>query len=180
MTCLKAGTPIEQVARSSESFDRKRRARSLVAPISARTVLRSRAANLFPLRRASREGNGVESLQCTGCTKEPVACEERTYFMSFMPRVSVAAASMLLLYGCTALPHDPKEKFILVATNTKLPYWTAAQSGLMHAVNEMKVKGEMVGPDTYDIKAEHDEFRHAVAQKPTGILRLSQRCELAA
>jgi ribose transport system substrate-binding protein len=90
--------------------------------------------------------------------------------MSFMPRVSVAVASMFLLYGCTALPHDPKEKFILVATNTKLPYWMAAQSGLMHAVNEMKVKGEMVGPDTYDIKAEHDEFRHAVAQKPTGIL----------
>lgn len=90
--------------------------------------------------------------------------------MSLMLRTSTVVASFVLLYGCTSLPHDPKEKFILVATNTKLPYWQAAQSGLQHAVGEMKVKGEMVGPDTYDIKAEHDEFRSAVAQKPTGIL----------
>ena len=29
------------------------------------------------------------------------------------------------------------------------------------------VKAELVGPDTYDPKAEHDEFERAVAQKPS-------------
>src|SRR5437764_3908562 len=34
----------------------------------------------------------------------------------------------------------------------------------------MKVKAEMDGRDTYDTKAEHDEFQRALAQKPAGIL----------
>jgi ribose transport system substrate-binding protein len=58
----------------------------------------------------------------------------------------------------------------LVAANTKLPYWQTALAGLNHAASEMKVKAEMDGPDTYDTKAEHDEFQRAVAQKPAGIL----------
>jgi ribose transport system substrate-binding protein len=43
-------------------------------------------------------------------------------------------------------------------------------SGLNAAANEMKVKVEMIGPDTYDAKGEHDEFQRAVGQKPSGIL----------
>jgi len=72
--------------------------------------------------------------------------------------------------GCGANPHEATEKYILVAANTKLPYWQTALAGLNHAASEMKVKSEMDGPDTYDTKAEHDEFQRIVAQKPSGIL----------
>lgn len=79
-------------------------------------------------------------------------------------------AALFLMTSCTTNPHAPNEKYFLVAANTKVAYWQNAQAGLAHAGNEMKVKFEMVGPDTYDTKAEHDEFQRAVAQKPAGIL----------
>ncbi len=79
-------------------------------------------------------------------------------------------AAFFLMTGCTTNPHAPNEKYVLVAANTKVPYWQNALAGLNHAASEMKVKAEMVGPDSYDTKAEHDEFQRAVAQKPTGIL----------
>ena len=79
-------------------------------------------------------------------------------------------AALLSLTGCAGSAHAPGEKYILIAANTKIPYWQAALAGLSHAANEMKVKAEMNGPDTYDTKAEHDAFQSAVAQKPAGIL----------
>lgn len=79
-------------------------------------------------------------------------------------------AALLSLTGCAGSPHSPTEKYILIAANTKIPYWQTALGGLNHAANEMKVKAEMDGPDTYDTKAEHDAFQRAVAQKPSGIL----------
>jgi ribose transport system substrate-binding protein len=84
--------------------------------------------------------------------------------------VAAIPAAFLLLNGCASSPHDPAEKYILVTTNTKVAYWQAAMQGLTHAATEMKVKAELVGPDTYDTKAEHDEFQRAVQQKPAGIL----------
>lgn len=80
------------------------------------------------------------------------------------------AAAVITMTGCAANPHEATEKYILVAANTKLPYWQSALAGLNHAASEMKVKAEMAGPDTYDTKAEHDEFQRAVSQKPAGIL----------
>src|SRR3954452_6160784 len=80
------------------------------------------------------------------------------------------SGALLSMTGCAGSPHEPTEKYILVATNTKLPYWQTALAGLNHAATEMKVKAEMAGPDTYDTKAEHDEFQRVVAQKPAGIL----------
>lgn len=74
------------------------------------------------------------------------------------------------LVGCASSPHDPSEKYVLVSTNTKVPYWQSAFAGLSHAAAEMKVKAELAGPDTYDPKAEHTEFRRILAQKPAGIL----------
>ena len=78
----------------------------------------------------------------------------------------------MILSGCAPLPsHDPNEKYILVTTNTKVPYWQQALQGLSKtAASEMKVKAELAGPDTYDPKAEHDEFERAVGQKPAGIM----------
>jgi ribose transport system substrate-binding protein len=60
--------------------------------------------------------------------------------------------------------------YILVADNTKIPYWQTANQGIVHAVNEMKVKSELQGPDGHDPQGEHDAFVRAVAQKPAGIL----------
>jgi ABC-type sugar transport system substrate-binding protein len=34
----------------------------------------------------------------------------------------------------------------------------------------LHVKAEFVGPDTYDSKAEHEQFQDALRQMPTGIL----------
>jgi len=84
--------------------------------------------------------------------------------------VAGVLAGSIMLTGCAGPAHEPTEKYVLVAANTKLPYWQTALAGLNHAATEMKVKTEMVGPDTYDVKAEHDEFQRAVAQKPTGIM----------
>lgn len=80
------------------------------------------------------------------------------------------SAALLFLTGCSTNPHEANEKYILVADNTKIAYWQAALQGLTHAVNEMKVKGEMQGPDGHDPQGEHDAFRRALAEKPVGIL----------
>lgn len=82
----------------------------------------------------------------------------------------IFAAALLVLTSCTPLAHNPNELYILVTTNLKVPYWQTALAGLNHAASELKVKIDMVGPDTYDPKAEHDEFQKAVARKPSGIL----------
>jgi len=76
----------------------------------------------------------------------------------------------LTLTSCSGPAHEPTEKYILVSSNIKLPYWQTALAGLQHAAAEMKVKSDIAGPDAYDAKAEHDEFQRAVAQKPAGIL----------
>src|SRR6202451_4489840 len=80
------------------------------------------------------------------------------------------SAALLLSTGCSSNSHQTHEKYILVADNTKIPYWQSALQGVTHAVNEMKVKGEMQGPDGHDPQGEHDAFRRALAEKPAGIL----------
>ena len=79
-------------------------------------------------------------------------------------------SAAFLLTSCAPLPHDPKETYILVAANIKIPYWQTALTGLNHAAAEMKVKAAMFGPATYDINAERDELRRAIQQKPSGIM----------
>jgi ribose transport system substrate-binding protein len=82
----------------------------------------------------------------------------------------IFCASFLSLTGCTGNGHEPSEKYILVADNTKISYWQTAAQGLSHAAAEMKVKSEVQGPDGHDPQAEHDAFKRAVAEKPSGIL----------
>ncbi|HZT34106.1 MAG TPA: substrate-binding domain-containing protein [Bryobacteraceae bacterium] len=79
-------------------------------------------------------------------------------------------AILLPVLGCGGSPHSPEEKYYLIATNIKLPYWQAAGAGLLKAAGQLQVKAEMVGPDTYDAKAEHEEFQSVLSKKPTGIL----------
>jgi ribose transport system substrate-binding protein len=85
--------------------------------------------------------------------------------------VLISAASIAVLTGCASPAHGPEEKYFLVTTNTKVPYWQNALAGLSKASSAMKgIHVEMVGPETYDPNAEHEEFQHALTKKPVGIL----------
>jgi ribose transport system substrate-binding protein len=79
-------------------------------------------------------------------------------------------ALMIPILGCAGSPHAPEEKYYLIATNIQLPYWRDAGAGLAKGAVQMHVRTEFVGPDTFDPKAQHEAFRNALAQKPTGIL----------
>ena len=70
---------------------------------------------------------------------------------------------------CTE-PTRSTETYILVAANTRIPYWQSALDGLNRAATEMKVTVYMVGPKRYDPKAERDELLSAIQEKPSGIL----------
>jgi ribose transport system substrate-binding protein len=78
---------------------------------------------------------------------------------------------MSLLCACGGR-HDAAESFVLVSANTKIAYWQEAAAGLRAAALEMGVNSEMVGPDTWDPKAEKEQFLDVVHRKipPAGIL----------
>jgi ribose transport system substrate-binding protein len=83
-------------------------------------------------------------------------------------------ASLLLLALLAPIAscgrHDSDEKYFLVSANVQLPYWQEAKAGFMQAASDLKVHAKMVGPDTFDPKAELQAFQSAVQQKPSGIL----------
>jgi ribose transport system substrate-binding protein len=66
--------------------------------------------------------------------------------------------------------HDADEKYFLVSDNLQVRYWQTAAAGFTHEAAQMKVRAETVGPDTFDPRAQLEEFRKAVQRKPTGIL----------
>src|SRR5260370_27849455 len=74
--------------------------------------------------------------------------------------------------------HDANEKDYLVATNNKVAYWQTAANGFVRAANQMKGKAEVVGPDTYDPKAEQQEFQRVAKLKPAGTLVSVARAKL--
>jgi ribose transport system substrate-binding protein len=75
----------------------------------------------------------------------------------------------MMLLSCGG-QHSGDEKYYFVGSNIKIPYWDTAKNGFMRGITAMKVKGEMVGPDTYDQQEELKEFRRVAALKPSGIL----------
>ena len=91
----------------------------------------------------------------------------------------VRRSSILVLAGVTSLlcacgggRHEPAEVYVLVTTNTKIPYWQVAADGLRTAARELGVKMEVAGPETYDPKAEKEELLKLVRRPipPAGIL----------
>jgi ribose transport system substrate-binding protein len=87
------------------------------------------------------------------------------------PVFSVLAGAFLLsLSGCGGSQHAVEEKYFLIATNIKVPYWQQALAGLNSAARQLPVHAEFSGPDTFDVKAQHDAFAEVMKQKPTGIL----------
>ena len=89
-----------------------------------------------------------------------------------MPRfISFLTPVLLLpLVNCGGSQHDVQEKYFLISANTKVPYWQEAAAGFNHAAAQMRVHAEFVGPETYDPKAQHEQFQDVLKQKPTGIL----------
>jgi ribose transport system substrate-binding protein len=87
------------------------------------------------------------------------------------PSVVLTVVAMSLLCACGGR-HDAGEAFVLVSANTKIAYWQEAAAGLRAAALEMGVNSEMVGPETYDPKAEKEQFLDVVHRKipPAGIL----------
>jgi ribose transport system substrate-binding protein len=86
--------------------------------------------------------------------------------------IGFCGGALTWLAGCGGSAHAPTEKYWLVATNIKIPYWQSASAGLLRAAQQMGVKAEMVGPDSFDPKAEHEAFQRVLAEKikPMGIM----------
>ena len=82
----------------------------------------------------------------------------------------LAFCALLVFLTSCGSAHDQDEKYYLVSTNVKIPYWQAGSAGLFQAAAQLKVRSEFSGPDSYDPKAEQKAFREAVQSKPTGIL----------
>jgi ribose transport system substrate-binding protein len=80
---------------------------------------------------------------------------------------STLLASFLVSCGTG---HEQDEKYVLISTNVKIPYWQAGSAGLFQAAQQLKVRSEFAGPDSYDPKAEQKALQEAVQGKATGIL----------
>lgn len=75
-----------------------------------------------------------------------------------------------LMAATSCAKHSYSDQYYLVATNIKLPYWQAANTGLLKAANQYGVKAELRGTDNFDPQGEVQEFRTAVSRKAAGIL----------
>jgi len=83
---------------------------------------------------------------------------------------SLPGIFLLPLLSCGSSQHSADEKYFLIATNIKVPYWQQALVGVNHAASQLKVRAELTGPDTFDPKAQHEQFLDVLKQKPSGIL----------
>src|SRR5260370_2793046 len=87
-----------------------------------------------------------------------------------MRHTLVFAACCSALVSCRSSKHDDSEKYFLVVANTKVPYWQTASAGIARAAKDMGVHFEIVGPETYEPKAQQQAFQKAISDKATGIL----------
>src|SRR5258708_7972265 len=100
-----------------------------------------------------------------------------------MRKNAVALASLRIILvgaviGCCARPyHEENEHYVFVATNINLPYWQEAQAGFLDAAKALGVRGELIGPTTYDPGKEAGMFRDIVEQHPAGICLSAARPE---
>ena len=86
------------------------------------------------------------------------------------PGLVFTISLVLTTVGCGTSQPVRNETYYLVATNIKLPYWQSALAGLNRAASQLGVKAKLVGPDTYQPGAQHEEFQHILQQNPHGIL----------
>jgi len=84
----------------------------------------------------------------------------------------LALGGMVVALGCGRGEYRKQEVYYLVAANINLPYWQSARNGLFRAAAEVGVSADVKGPETYDPKAQREEFLKLVAmeRQPAGIL----------
>ena len=87
-------------------------------------------------------------------------------------------AGATLIASCAKPYHEEVERYVFVATNINLPYWKEAEAGFLDAAKTLGVKGELIGPATYDPSAEVGMFRKIVEQQPAGICLSAARPEI--
>src|SRR3984893_11861856 len=92
--------------------------------------------------------------------------------------VTLIFVGAVLIVSCAKPFHEENERYVFVATNINLPYWQEAQSGYLDAAKALGVKGELIGPPTYDPPAEVGMFRQVVEQHPAGICLSAERPEI--
>ena len=90
--------------------------------------------------------------------------------MSRLRSCLALGVAVLPLVNCGGSQHSPDEKYVLIVTNVKEAYWQEAAGGLSRAASQLHVRAEMIGPDTYDVQAQHTQFQDELKKKPTGIL----------
>ena len=90
--------------------------------------------------------------------------------MSPRRHISILIILLFLITTAGCGRHDSDEKYFLVTNNVQLPYWQEARAGFMQASEQLRVQAKVVGPDSYDAKAELAAFEDAVKMKPAGIL----------
>ena len=78
--------------------------------------------------------------------------------------------AVLPLLNCGGSRHSPDEKYFLIVTNVREAYWQEAGAGFSKAASQLHVRAEMIGPDSYDVAAQHTQFQDVLKKKPTGIL----------
>lgn len=96
-------------------------------------------------------------------------------------RALLSILSVCVILGaasCQKPYHDEKERYVFVATNIKLPYWQEAEAGLHDGAQQLGVKAELVGPETFDPQEELRAFQKTVKEKPAGILISVSRPDL--
>jgi ribose transport system substrate-binding protein len=118
-----------------------------------------------------------------GATKCPTGQNDRERRIA-MTKHSARLASLFVfveatfIASCAQPYHEQNERYVFVATNTKLPYWQQAQAGFLDAASSLGVKGELVGPAGYQPNAELGTFRDIVEQHPAGICLSAGRPEI--
>lgn len=84
---------------------------------------------------------------------------------------SVAVSlAIVFLTACGQAPHTVQEKYFLIVSNAKSPYWEQVSKGLSQAARELSVTASLAGPDAYDPAKEKEELKRIAASKPAGIL----------
>ena len=66
--------------------------------------------------------------------------------------------------------HESSETYVFVSNNIQIPYWRQAAAGFTASAAQLKVHVKIVGPTTFDPKAEQAALQQAIAEKPAGIL----------
>ncbi len=88
--------------------------------------------------------------------------------MQFRLALITLALVALGTTGCQR--HSKSERYLLIAGNTKVPYWKMVSEGFNKAAADYNVSAQLQGPEENDAGAEADAFSSAIDSKPAGIL----------